>query len=120
MAEFLIANMAPIIFISMVIFLLVGFPVAFALAANGVVFGLLGIELGLFEPSVFQAMPDRISGVMSNDTMLAVPFFTSSISCQMLNITSTKLSNSARLSLSVGSIISVPCTGNERVGAWYP
>ena len=76
MAEFLIANMAPIIFISMVIFLLVGFPVAFALAANGVVFGLLGIELGLFEPSVFQAMPDRISGVMSNDTMLAVPFFT--------------------------------------------
>ena len=38
MTEFFIANMAPIIFISMVVFLLVGFPVAFALAANGVVF----------------------------------------------------------------------------------
>ena len=42
MVEFLIANMAPIIFVSMVVFLLVGFPVAFALAANGVVFGLVG------------------------------------------------------------------------------
>ena len=47
MSEFLIANMAPIIFVSMVIFLLMGFPVAFALAANGIVFGLIGIELGL-------------------------------------------------------------------------
>ena len=47
MNEFLIANMAPIIFASMVLFMLVGFPVAFALAANGVVFGLIGIELGL-------------------------------------------------------------------------
>ncbi|SDI17927.1 TRAP transporter large permease [Propionivibrio dicarboxylicus] len=76
MTEFLIANMAPIIFISMVIFLLVGFPVAFALAANGIVFGLLGIELGLLGPQLFQALPDRILGVISNDTMLAVPFFT--------------------------------------------
>lgn len=76
MAEFLIANMAPIIFASMVVFLLVGFPVAFALAANGVVFGLLGIELGLLQPQLFQALPDRIYGVMSNETLLAVPFFT--------------------------------------------
>ena len=76
MAEFLIANMAPIIFASMVIFLLFGFPVAFALAANGVVFGLIGIELGLLTPQLFQALPDRIYGVMSNETLLAVPFFT--------------------------------------------
>ncbi|MEI7431926.1 MAG: TRAP transporter large permease subunit, partial [Betaproteobacteria bacterium] len=76
MSEFLIANMAPIIFVSMIIFLLVGFPVAFALAANGVVFGLIGIELGLIGPQIFQAMPDRIYGVMANDTLLAVPFFT--------------------------------------------
>ena len=76
MAEFLIANMAPIIFVSMIVFLLVGFPVAFALAANGIVFGLLGIELGLLGPQLFQALPDRILGVISNDTMLAVPFFT--------------------------------------------
>ena len=76
MSEFLIANMAPIIFASMIIFLLVGFPVAFALAANGVVFGLLGIELGLLGPQLFQALPDRIFGVMANETLLAVPFFT--------------------------------------------
>ncbi len=76
MTEFLIANMAPIIFASMIIFLLVGFPVAFALAANGVVFGLIGIELGLIGPQIFQALPDRIYSVMSNETLLAVPFFT--------------------------------------------
>ena len=76
MSEFLIANMAPIIFVSMVIFLLTGFPVAFALAANGIVFGLVGIELGLLQPQLFQALPDRIYGVMSNETLLAVPFFT--------------------------------------------
>jgi tripartite ATP-independent transporter DctM subunit len=76
MTEFIIANMAPIIFVSMVIFMLVGFPVAFALAANGIVFGLIGIELGLLGPQLFQALPDRIFGVMANDTLLAIPFFT--------------------------------------------
>jgi TRAP-type mannitol/chloroaromatic compound transport system permease large subunit len=77
MTEFLIANMAPIIFGSLVIFLLLGFPVAFALAANGIIFGLIGIELGLFNPSFFQALPERIfGGVMNNDTLLAIPFFT--------------------------------------------
>lgn len=76
MTEFLIANMAPIIFVSMIVFLLFGFPVAFALAANGIVFGLLGIELGLLSPQLFQALPDRIYSIMTNETMLAVPFFT--------------------------------------------
>jgi TRAP-type mannitol/chloroaromatic compound transport system permease large subunit len=77
MTEFLIANMAPIIFASLVVFLLLGFPVAFALAANGIIFGLIGIELGLFNPSFFQALPERIfGGVMNNDTLLAIPFFT--------------------------------------------
>ena len=76
MLEFFTANMAPIIFIFMVIFMLLGFPVAFALAANGVVFGLIGIEMGLLGPQLFQALPDRIFGVMANDTLLAIPFFT--------------------------------------------
>ncbi len=77
MSAFLIANMAPIIFGSLVVFLLLGFPVAFSLAANGIIFGFLGIELGLFHPSFFQALPERIfGGVMSNDTLLAIPFFT--------------------------------------------
>jgi TRAP-type mannitol/chloroaromatic compound transport system permease large subunit len=75
--EFLIANMAPIIFASLIFFLLMGFPVAFALAANGVVFGFIGMELGLFQPTFFQALPERIfGGVMNNDTLLAIPFFT--------------------------------------------
>jgi TRAP-type mannitol/chloroaromatic compound transport system permease large subunit len=75
--EFLIANMAPIIFGSLVLFLLLGFPVAFSLAANGVIFGWLGIELGLFQPTFFQALPERIfGGIMNNDTLMAIPFFT--------------------------------------------
>ena len=77
MTEFLIANMAPIIFASLVVFLLLGFPVAFALAANGIIFGWIGIELGLFQPTFFQALPERIfGGIMNNDTLLAIPFFT--------------------------------------------
>ncbi|MFA9441871.1 TRAP transporter large permease subunit [Uliginosibacterium sp. sgz301328] len=76
MIEFISANMAPIMFAAMVVFLLLGYPVAFSLAACGVVFGFIGIELGLLPPQLFQAMPDRIWGVMSNDTLLAIPFFT--------------------------------------------
>jgi TRAP-type mannitol/chloroaromatic compound transport system permease large subunit len=72
----LIHYMAPIMFASLVVFLLLGYPVAFSLAANGLIFGLLGIELGLFQPDFLQALPERIYGVMSNDTLLAIPFFT--------------------------------------------
>ena len=77
MTEFMIANLAPIIFGSLIIFLLLGFPVAFSLAANGIIFGALGIWLGLFHPSFFQALPERIfGGIMNNDTLMAIPFFT--------------------------------------------
>ncbi|MDD5248867.1 MAG: TRAP transporter large permease subunit [Rhodocyclaceae bacterium] len=76
MAEFMIANMAPIMFASLVLFLLLGFPVAFSLAANGVLFGLVGINLGLLHPALFSALPERVFGVMGNDTLLAVTFFT--------------------------------------------
>src|SRR5512134_1128104 len=76
MAELLIHYMAPIMFASLVIFLLLGYPVAFALAANGLIFGLIGIELGLFRPDFLQALPERVYGVMNNDTLLAVPCFT--------------------------------------------
>jgi len=76
MAAFLVANLAPLMFATMVLFLLLGYPVAFSLAANGIAFALVGIELGLLEPSLFQALPQRIWAVMSNDTLLAVPFFT--------------------------------------------
>ncbi len=76
MTAFLIANMAPLMFAALVFFLLLGYPVAFALAANGIVFGLIGIELGLLSPSLFGALPERLWGIMSNDTLLAIPFFT--------------------------------------------
>ena len=68
--------MAPIMFGSLVIFLLLGYPVAFSLAANGLFFGLIGIELGLFRPDFLQALPERVYGVMNNETLLAIPFFT--------------------------------------------
>ncbi len=76
MVAMLIHYMAPIMFASLVIFLLLGYPVAFSLAANGLIFGLIGIELGLFRPDFLQALPERIYGIMSNDVLLAIPFFT--------------------------------------------
>ncbi|MDX3907312.1 MAG: TRAP transporter large permease subunit [Pigmentiphaga sp.] len=76
MTEFLIANLAPIMFANLVIFLLLGFPVAFALAANGMLYALIGIELGLLTPVLFQALPQRVFGIITNDSLLAVPFFT--------------------------------------------
>ena len=76
MTAFLIANMAPIMFATLVIFLLSGFPVAFALAANGLFFGFVGIQLGLLTPELLQALPNRIFGIMANETLLAIPFFT--------------------------------------------
>ncbi len=74
--EFLIANLAPVMFATLIVFLLLGFPVAFALAANGMFFGLVGMELGLLSPALFQALPQRVFGIITNDTLLAVPFFT--------------------------------------------
>ncbi|TAN58085.1 MAG: TRAP transporter large permease subunit [Magnetospirillum sp.] len=76
MTALLIANMAPLMFLALVGFLLLGYPVAFALAANGIVFGLVGMELGLLNSQLFQALPERVFGIMRNDTLLAIPFFT--------------------------------------------
>ena len=76
MHAFFTDNMAPIMFGALVIFLLLGYPAAFSLGAVGLIFGLIGIELGLFVPDFLQALPDRIYGVMGNDTLLAIPFFT--------------------------------------------
>jgi TRAP-type mannitol/chloroaromatic compound transport system permease large subunit len=76
MLELIAHNLAPLMFVSLIGFMLFGYPVAFALGANGIVFGLIGIELGLLTPAIFQALPERVWGVMSNETLLAVPFFT--------------------------------------------
>ncbi|MDW8324667.1 MAG: TRAP transporter large permease subunit [Burkholderiales bacterium] len=63
-------------FLGLAVFLLLGYPVAFALAANGLVFALIGIEFGLIEFGLLQALPERIYGIMGNGTLLAIPFFT--------------------------------------------
>jgi tripartite ATP-independent transporter DctM subunit len=76
MTEFIVHNYAPIMFASLAIFLLIGFPVAFSLAANGLIFAIIGIELGLLGPALLQALPNRVLGIMANDTLLAIPFFT--------------------------------------------
>jgi len=74
--EFLTQQFVPIMFVGLLVLLLTGFPVAFALAATGLGFGFLGMELGLFPATMFQALPLRIFGIMQNDTLLAIPFFT--------------------------------------------
>jgi TRAP-type mannitol/chloroaromatic compound transport system permease large subunit len=76
MTAFLTQNFVPILFIGLLFLLLTGFPVAFALAATGLAFGFLGMEIGLFNAALFQALPLRIFGIMQNDTLLAIPFFT--------------------------------------------
>ncbi len=63
--------MAPLMFGALVGVFLLGYPVAFALAANGIFFALLGIHLGLLQPELLQALPERVFGIMRNDTLLA-------------------------------------------------
>jgi TRAP-type mannitol/chloroaromatic compound transport system permease large subunit len=74
--EFLHAYMAPIMFIGLIVFLLLGFSVAFSLAACGLFFGYLGVQIGMLPASLMQALPLRIFGIMQNETLLAIPFFT--------------------------------------------
>jgi len=74
--EFLAQQFVPIMFAGLLVLLLTGFPVAFALAATGLGFGFIGMEIGLFPATLFQALPLRIFGIMQNDTLLAIPFFT--------------------------------------------
>ena len=83
MAAFIAQNMAPIMFASLVVFLLLGYPVAFSLGACGLLFFIVGVELApLSKGSInlswplLGSLPERIYGVMSNDTLLAIPFFT--------------------------------------------
>src|SRR6266566_3853778 len=76
MTAFLIEYIGPLMFATLVIVLLLGYPVTFSLAAVGIGYAILGIQLGLLDNSLLQALPQRVWGVMSNDTLLCVPFFT--------------------------------------------
>jgi TRAP-type mannitol/chloroaromatic compound transport system permease large subunit len=69
--------MPPLMFGGLVVFMLVGFPVAFSLLAVGLAFGALAIDFGYFNVAFMQAVPQRIFGsVLANDLLLAIPFFT--------------------------------------------
>jgi len=74
--EFFIQNLAPVMFLGLIVFLMLGFPVAFSLGACGLFFGFIGIELGVLPEALLQALPLRIFGIMQNETLLAIPFFT--------------------------------------------
>ena len=68
--------MAPLMFAGLAVMLLLGYPVAFALAANGLLFAFIGFELGMLQPELLQALPQRLFGIMANQLLLAIPFFT--------------------------------------------
>jgi tripartite ATP-independent transporter DctM subunit len=60
----------------MIVFMLYGFPVAFSLGAVGLFFSVIGIATEHFDPAFLQAMPRRVFSIVSNDLLLAIPFFT--------------------------------------------
>ena len=74
--QFIAANYAPFMFGGLILFLILGFPVAFSLGAAGLFFGLLGVVLDIFPSSILAVLPFRLIGIMANETLLAVPFFT--------------------------------------------
>ena len=82
MIDLVAHNLAPIMFFSMAAFLLIGYPISFALAANGLLFFLIGVFLTPYSTEVnlgwnlLQALGDRVFGIMRNDVLLAIPFFT--------------------------------------------
>ena len=66
----------PLMFLGLIVFMLYGFPVAFSLAAVGMFFGLIGIATGHFQSIFLESLPYRFYGIISNDLLLAIPFFT--------------------------------------------
>ena len=68
--------MPPLMFTGLILFMLIGYPVAFTLSALGLGCGFLAVNLGYFPPEFLQAIPSRIFGQLSNELLLAIPFFT--------------------------------------------
>jgi tripartite ATP-independent transporter DctM subunit len=67
--------MALLLFISVCLVLLTGYPVAFALGGTALLFALIGILTGIFDPAFLTALPNRLYGIMTNMTLIAVPLF---------------------------------------------
>ena len=68
--------MPPLMFAGLILFMLIGYPVAFTLSALGLFFGFIAVESNFFPPEFLQAIPSRIFGQLSNELLLAIPFFT--------------------------------------------
>jgi len=69
-------HLAPLMFVGMILFMLIGYPAAFSLAATGLFFGFLGIEFGLIRTDFLGNLTYQLFGIISNDLLLAIPFFT--------------------------------------------
>ena len=76
MIDLLIHYMAPLMFVGLIIFMVIGYPAAFSLAAVGLFFGLVAIELGLIAPDFMGNLTFQLFSVLSNELLLAIPFFT--------------------------------------------
>ena len=76
MIDFVRANMAPLMFGGLILFMLIGYPAAFSLSAVGLFFGIAALQFGLIEPSFLGNLSYQLYGVLSNDLLLAIPFFT--------------------------------------------
>lgn len=64
-----------IMFVTVCLVLMVGYPVAFSLAGTALLFALIGMISGHFDPAFLQALPNRLFGIMENGTLVAVPLF---------------------------------------------
>ena len=69
-------NFAPIMFAGLIVIMLIGFPVAFSLSALGLLSGFFAIEMGWFNPAFMGNLPLNVFGILSNELLLAIPFFT--------------------------------------------
>jgi tripartite ATP-independent transporter DctM subunit len=74
--NWIVEHLAPLMFAGMILFMLIGYPAAFSLAATGLFFGFLGIEFGLIRPDFLGNLTYQLFGIISNDLLLAIPFFT--------------------------------------------
>jgi tripartite ATP-independent transporter DctM subunit len=72
----IVEHLAPLMFAGMILFMLIGYPAAFSLAATGLFFGFIGIEFGLIRPDFLGNLTYQLFGIISNDLLLAIPFFT--------------------------------------------
>ena len=73
---FISEHLAPLMFVGMIFFMLIGYPAAFSLAATGLFFGFIGIQFGLIQPGFLGNLTYQLFGIISNDLLLAIPFFT--------------------------------------------